>query len=548
LLGGENIMSVSEKVSTTMLWVKQFSTKTFSTIFNKLLNIQFVKRNKKGVVICLISWMVINLGGFLIYRHTATGLRDDFYQKGISATQSLSVKTGSSLLGKDILALNVAIGEFAQKDNVVSAAILDHENRVVAHSEPEMINRPLMSLRDIKQVKTVDNVFIETGKGEDDDIPLIRFSQDISYSGIKIGKVYYVMSCRKLNHALTRSMMIFLSMLGVSTILLALILFFMDRISKAKAIETRKKLEGMVKIGPYLLKEKIGKGGMAEMFLADYIREDGFRRKVAVKKVLPHLAENQDFIKMFIREARLAALLQHPNIVQILDFGKIQDVYVIAMEYIDGKNLGEIMAQLKEGLPVDLSIFLIMRICMGLQHSHTKTDDKTGESLHIVHRDISPQNMMVSLLGEVKITDFGISKACSEPSMTQAGVIKGKLSYLSPEQALGQEVDHQADIYALGLVFYEILSYEKVYRFNNHMEAIQSIPKKEIPPLISIRPDIPDELNRIVMKCLEKDKKLRYQSAQEIHDDLMNLKNKLNITYDASSLADFMKKNFKKAE
>ena len=541
-------MSVSEKVSTTMLWVKQFSTKTFSFISNKLLNIQFVKRNRKGVAICLIFWIVINLGGFLMYRHTATGLKDNFYQKGISATQSLSVKTGSSLLGKDILALNVAIGEFAQKDNVRSAAILDHENKVVAHSEPEMINRPLMSLRDIRQVKTVDNVLIETGRGEDDDIPLIRFSQDISYSGIKIGKVYYLMSSKQLTHALTRSRIIFLSVLGVSTILLALILFFLDRISKAKAIETRKKLEGMVKIGPYVLKEKIGKGGMAEMFLADYIREDGFRRKVAVKKVLPHLAENEDFIKMFIREARLAALLQHPNIVQILDFGKIQDVYVIAMEYIEGKNLGEIMAQLKEGLPVDLSIFLIMRICMGLQHSHTKTDDKTGESLHIVHRDISPQNMMVSFLGEVKITDFGISKARSEPSMTQAGVIKGKLSYLSPEQALGQEVDHQADIYALGLVFYEILSYKKVYRFNNHMEAIQSIPNKEIPPLISIRPDIPDELNRIVMKCLEKDKKLRYQSAQKIHDDLMNLKNKLNITYDASSLADFMRKSFGKPE
>lgn len=541
-------MSVSAKVSTTILWVKQFSTKTFSNIFNKLLNIQIVKRNKKGVAICLITWIIINLGGLLIYRHTATGLKDDFYEKGISATQSLSVKTGSSLLGKDILALNVAIGEFAQKENVISVAILDHENKVVAHSEPERVNRPLISLQDIREVKTVDNVFIETGREEEDDTPLSRFSQDISYAGIKIGKVYYLMSSNNLTHAIARYRMIFLGMMVGSTLVLALVLFFMDRISRAKAIETRKKLEGMVKIGPYLLKEKIGKGGMAEMFLADYIREDGFRRKVAVKKVLPHLAENQDFIKMFIREARLAALLQHPNIVQILDFGKIQDVYVIAMEYIEGKNLGEIMAQLKEGLPVDLSIFLIMRICMGLQHSHTKTDDKTGEFLHIVHRDISPQNMMVSFLGEVKITDFGISKARSEPSMTQAGVIKGKLSYLSPEQALGQEVDHQADIYALGLVFYEILSYKKVYQFNNHMEAIRSIPNTEIPPLISIRPDIPDELNRIVMKCLEKDKKLRYQNAQEIHDDLMNLKNKLNITCDASSLADFMRKNFGKPE
>ena len=185
---------------------------------------------------------------------------------------------------------------------------------------------------------------------------------------------------------------------------------------------------------------------------------------------------------------------------------------------------------------------------MGLGYSHTKEDDRSGKSLHIVHRDISPQNMLISFLGEVKIADFGISKARSEPSLTQAGVIKGKLSYLSPEQVLGQEVDHQADIYALGLIFYEILSYNRVYQFNNHMEAIQSIPKKEIPPLMSIRPDIPDELNRIVMKCLEKDKKLRYQNAQEIHDDLMNLKDKLNITYYASSLANFMRKNFGKPE
>jgi len=287
---------------------------------------------------------------------------------------------------------------------------------------------------------------------------------------------------------------------------------------------------------------------MADLFIADYIREDGFRRTVAIKKILSHLSQNQDFIKMFVREARLAALLQHPNVVQIVDFGKIQNVYLIAMEYISGKNLGEIMAQLKEGLPVDLSIFLIMKICMGLEYSHTKTDDKSGESLHIVHRDISPQNMLISFLGEVKIADFGISKARSEPSLTQAGVIKGKLSYLSPEQVLGQEVDHQADIYALGLIFYEILSYKKVYRFDNHIDAIRSIPKKEIPPLTSLRSDIPDELNRIVMKCLEKDKKLRYQTAQEIHNDLISLRNKLNITYDASNLSDFMRKNFSEPE
>lgn len=531
-----------------MLWVKQFSTKTFSAISKKLFTIQFVERNKKSIVICLISWLIINIGGFIIYRNTSTGLKNDFYQKGISATQSLSVKTGSSLLGKDVLSLNVAIGEFAKMENLVFAAILDHKNNVLAHSDPEMINRPLMSLQDLRPVKSIDDVLIETGKGEDDNKPLFRFSQDISYSGIKIGKVYYLMSSTELNHALSRFRMIFLSMLFLSTILVAVILFFVDRIFRAKAIKIREEVQGMAKIGPYVLTKKIAKGGMAELFIADYIRQDGFRRTVAIKKILPHLSENQDFIKMFIREARLAALLQHPSIVQIIDFGKIQNAYLIAMEYIAGKNLGEVMAHLKQGLPVDLSVFLIMKICMGLTYSHTRRDDRSGEPLHIVHRDISPQNMLISFQGEVKIADFGISKARSEPSLTQAGVIKGKLSYLSPEQVLGQEVDHQADIYALGLVFYEILSYKKVYRFDNHIEAIRSIPKIEIPPLISLRPDIPYELNRIVMKCLEKDKKLRYQTTQEIHDDLMSLRNKLNINYDTSNLSNFMRKNFAKAE
>lgn len=531
-----------------MLWVKQLSTKTFSTISSKLFSFQFIRRNKKVIVVCLICWLAINIGSFLIYRNSAAHAKEDFYDQGISAIQSLSVKTGPALLEKDSLSLNVAIGEFSQKENMAFVAILDHNKQVVAHSKPEMISRPLMPIKNITQTKTIDDILIEFGQVGIDNTPLVQFSKDISYSGIKIGNVYYAMHSEKLLHALKRSRNIFLLMMVGSTILLLVGLFILDHITRSKALKIRKELEGMAKIGPYLLVKKIAKGGMAELFLSDYIREDGFRRKVAIKKILPHLTENQDFIKMFIREARLAALLQHPNVIQILDFGKIQNVYLIAMEYIDGKNLGEIMVHIKEGFPVDLFVFVAMKICTGLQYSHTKTDDRTGEPLYIVHRDISPQNILISIQGEVKITDFGISKARSEPSMTQAGVIKGKLSYLSPEQVLGQEVDHQADIYSLGLVFYEMLSFKRVYRFENHVEAIQSIPKMNIPPLITLRPDIPDELNRIVMKCLEKDKKLRYQNAQEIHNDLMKLRNTLNITCDASNLSDFMRKNFVNAE
>ncbi|NNK84260.1 MAG: serine/threonine protein kinase, partial [Desulfobacterales bacterium] len=292
--------------------------------------------------------------------------------------------------------------------------------------------------------------------------------------------------------------------------------------------------------------KKIGQGGMAEMFLAEYEREDGFRRKVALKKVLPHLSGNRYYIKMFIREARLAALLQHPNIVQITDYGNYHNAYFIVMEYINGMNLSEIMEKVKEGLPVDLSIFIGIKVSMGLQYSHSKLDDKSQEPLNIVHRDISPHNIMISYGGEVKITDFGIAKTESDPSLTQTGVIKGKLLYMSPEQVLRQKIDCRADIYAVGVVLYEILSGHHVFQFKGDIDAVQSILNAEIPQLKDIRSDIPEDLNRIVMKCLEKDKKERYQTAGEVYRDLLRLKEKLNITYDMQNLADYMEKYFKK--
>jgi serine/threonine protein kinase len=248
---------------------------------------------------------------------------------------------------------------------------------------------------------------------------------------------------------------------------------------------------------------------------------------------------------MFTREARLAALLQHPNIVQIFDYGNIENVYFIAMEYIDGKNLGEILAALKQGLPIDQAVFVISRICKGLDYSHTKRDESTGEPFHIVHRDISPQNLLISYQGEVKISDFGISKARSEPSLTQAGVVKGKMAYMSPEQALGAPIDHRADIYALGLVFYETLTAKRVYAFSSDIEAIRAIPKLDIEPVSNLVPGVDEALNRIVMKCLEKQKENRYQSASAVYTDLMAFKKEQKLAFDASDLAEFMKKKFK---
>jgi serine/threonine protein kinase len=327
--------------------------------------------------------------------------------------------------------------------------------------------------------------------------------------------------------------------------LLAISFFTLDRRAKIRALKLKEEIEKMDRIGPYLLHKKVARGGMAELFLADYVRQDGFKRKVAIKRILPHLAGNPDFIKMFTREARLAALLQHPNIVQIFDYGSIENAYFIAMEYIDGKNLGEILTALKQGLTIDQAVFIISLICKGLDYSHTKRDESSGEPFHIVHRDISPQNLLISYQGEVKISDFGISKARSEPSLTQAGIVKGKMAYMSPEQALGEPIDNRADIYALGLVFYETLTGKRVYVFSSDIEAIRAIPKMDIEPVSKLVPGVDEALNRIVMKCLEKQKDKRYQSALTVYADLMAYKKEKRLAFDASDLADFMKKKFK---
>ncbi|MBL0714428.1 MAG: serine/threonine protein kinase [Desulfosarcina sp.] len=319
------------------------------------------------------------------------------------------------------------------------------------------------------------------------------------------------------------------------------LLAWLNRSRQKKHLQIRKEMATMDRIGPYVLKRKVAMGGMAELFRADYLREDGFRRRVAVKRIRPHLADNADFIRMFTREARLAALLQHPNIVQIFDYGKIDKAYFIAMEYIDGKNLGEILATMKIGLPVDQAVFIASEICKGLDYSHSRIDDETGTPLRIVHRDISPPNILISCEGEVKISDFGISKAQSEPNHTQAGVIKGKLAYMSPEQALGQPLDCRADIFALGLLFHESLTGIRVYRFNNEIEAIRELPQRDIEPLTEIIRQIPEELNRIVMKCLEKDRDARYQSAAEVYADLTAFRRESQMTYDAADLSIFMR-------
>ena len=540
-------MLVSDIATMTVVKVKEVSTSAFTKFsrgMKSITKIEFINRNRKALIIGLVIWLVANVAGYFMHQFTTAQMADAMNQRGLLEAENLATKSGPLVLEKDILSLNVAVKELKTVKDLKFAVIMDHMNNILAHTNTDLTNQKFTGLQSEKRIDNVDGISITTGFAADK-TELIGFFKNIIFSEVEIGRVGVALSATQLYQDMNRSRTIYLSGVILSIVLLAVVLVLLDRRAKARALKISQDIEGMQRIGPYLLQQKVARGGMAELFLADYVRRDGFRRKVAVKRILPHLAGNSDFIKMFTREARLAALLQHPNIVQIFDYGKIENAYFIAMEYIDGRNLGEILSAMKHGLTVDQTVFIILQICKGLDYSHKKQDED-GKAINLVHRDISPQNMLISYQGEVKISDFGISKARSEPSLTQAGVVKGKMAYLSPEQALGEPINQQADLYALGLVFYEVLAGKRVYKFKSDVEALQTIPKKDIDPLIKSLPDLPEEINRIVMKCLEKDKDKRYQTASALYDDLLACKKELNITFDTADLSDFMRKNFKK--
>ncbi|HLK99636.1 MAG TPA: serine/threonine-protein kinase, partial [Myxococcaceae bacterium] len=214
-------------------------------------------------------------------------------------------------------------------------------------------------------------------------------------------------------------------------------------------------------LGKYQLIRKLATGGMAEVFLAKAAGPMGFEKTLVVKRILPHLAEDPAFVEMFLSEAKLAAQLNHPNIVQIFDFGEADDAYFLAMEFIDGPNLRVLLKRASQqgvALPPAVCARLIATACEGLAFAHDFADPGTGELLGLIHRDISPDNVLVSRQGAVKVVDFGIAKAAGQSHKTRSGVIKGKLSYMPPEQLRAKQLDRRADVYALGVVLYELLT------------------------------------------------------------------------------------------
>ncbi|HYU40801.1 MAG TPA: protein kinase [Vicinamibacteria bacterium] len=274
--------------------------------------------------------------------------------------------------------------------------------------------------------------------------------------------------------------------------------------------------------GPYQLLERVAVGGMAEVFRAKRTGVEGFEKVVAVKRILSHLSDNKEFVDMFIDEAKMVAGLAHPNVAQIFDLGKHEKNYWIAMEYVHGRDLRTIMRRAREHglrIPLDISSYVVSKVCAALEYAHRKKDDK-GQPMLIVHRDISPQNILISFEGDVKLTDFGIAKAASKASTTDKGALRGKLLYMSPEQAWGKPMDKRSDVFSLGIVFYEMLTEQKPFLGTSEMSILETVRECRVPPPTTINDKIPEKLERVVMKALERDPEVRYQDAGEMLRDL----------------------------
>ena len=272
----------------------------------------------------------------------------------------------------------------------------------------------------------------------------------------------------------------------------------------------------------YRVLQKLEAGGMAEVFRAESEGLQGFKKQVAIKRVLPDLGKKKKFISMFLDEARLSAQLSHSNCVQVFDIGAGDGAYFIVMEFVDGANLKAIAESMrKQGreFPVHAAAFIALEICKGLSYAHEMKDD-AGQPLHIVHRDMSPPNVLVTKYGEIKIVDFGLAKASSQLEKSEPGIIKGKFSYLSPEAAMGQEVDLRTDIFAVGIILWELLTQQRLFLGETDYQTVKRVQDAVIPSVSQINPRVPRELERIVNRALAKDLHARYQSARELGQDL----------------------------
>ncbi len=268
-------------------------------------------------------------------------------------------------------------------------------------------------------------------------------------------------------------------------------------------------------IGKYVVRRKLAEGGMAEIYLCNVQGPEGFEKEVVIKRVRAFLASDPAFVQMFIAEARVASRLNHPNLVQIFDFDKHQDTFYLAMEYVHGHSLWDVRRRARERMvpmPPTLVAQIGASVARGLHYAHRLTE--RGVPLGLVHRDVTPHNVLLSFDGAVKLTDFGIAKAGNK--LTSPGMLKGKFAYMSPEQARGEEVDCRTDLFALGIVLWEMLTGGRLFDGDSDVAVLRAVQQSAIAPPARLNPDVPAELDAAVMRALSRDPAGRFQTAQEL--------------------------------
>jgi eukaryotic-like serine/threonine-protein kinase len=301
-----------------------------------------------------------------------------------------------------------------------------------------------------------------------------------------------------------------------------------------------------IPFGRYLLLDRINIGGMAEVWRGKVFGAGGFERLVAIKRILPNIAEDEEFISMFQDEAKISVQLTHANICQIYELNRIGPSLYIAMEYVPGKDLRSIFERARkkgEPPPVPLVCYVIGKLCEGLDYAHRKKDGH-GRDLNVVHRDVSPQNVLISFEGEVKVIDFGIAKAAGKVTKTQAGILKGKFGYMSPEQIRGLPLDRRSDVFAIGVCLYELLTGERLFVGESDFQVLEKVRKAEVLPPSTYNRKIPEALERIVLKALAKDPSERFQYASELADELQRFLITSDSIFSRKDLMQYMKSTF----
>ena len=302
------------------------------------------------------------------------------------------------------------------------------------------------------------------------------------------------------------------------------------------------------RFGKYTLLRSLAKGGMAELFLALQKSVAGFEKLIVIKRILPSMNQDAAFIEMLLQEARTSATLSHPNIVQIFDVGQAENLYFIAMEHVHGEDIRSVVRQMKTKnvpeFPLEHALAIALGMCAGLTYAHEKRD-LDGSALNIVHRDISPQNVVITFSGDVKIVDFGIAKSDSKlAGDTKSGKLKGKVPYMSPEQARGENIDARSDIFAAGVMLFELTTGKRLFKGSSEFETLKLICEREYPRPTQIRPGYPPALEAIVMKALTKDRAQRYQSARDMQSELEEFVRNERIPVSNIALSQFMQSLF----